>query len=159
MKLFGTEHARTGDQADLNALPQSGRDGGSESSLALPRADTRATRDSEGTAVDNAAHSPTRDDALVDFLRDIRHHLDELIFADDEVKDKHVDRVSRRVMDRENFSRDNRERVETSQAFKEFLCENRLSLTGPCMPCAYVIDGVGEQICATCATSLPDSKQ
>ncbi|KAG0662125.1 hypothetical protein C6P46_003518 [Rhodotorula mucilaginosa] len=124
IKVFQPQHAKELQHADIDVLPQAEKDGGSGSSLSLPRAETGKTRDSDGTVI------PAREDddrhdhherAVLSLLRDVRRHLDHLIVSDDDVKDEHVDRVARRVMDREQFSRENREHVENDRSMKEFL--------------------------------------
>ncbi|BGP25086.1 potassium channel subfamily K, other eukaryote [Rhodotorula toruloides] len=59
---------------------------------------------------------------FLDLLGDTKRHLDHLIVSDSDAKDKQVNRVVRSLMQKENFSRANWERVEKNQDFKEFLC-------------------------------------
>ncbi|GAA5935815.1 hypothetical protein JCM3775_007337 [Rhodotorula graminis] len=60
-------------------------------------------------------------DKMLELLRLTRQHLDRLILADGDEKDEHLDRVVRKVMDNEGFSRRNREHVENDNSFKEFI--------------------------------------
>lgn len=160
IKVFQPQHAKELQHADIDVLPQAEKDGGSGSSLSLPRAETGKTRDSDGTVI------PAREDddrhdhherAVLSLLRDVRRHLDHLIVSDDDVKDEHVDRVARRVMgeggcsntlcrrkantddlritDREQFSRENREHVENDRSMKEFLCQSIRSSWRTCNMC------------------------
>ncbi|GAA5843546.1 hypothetical protein JCM9279_000788 [Rhodotorula babjevae] len=58
---------------------------------------------------------------MLELLQLTRQHLDRLILADGDEKDEHLDRVVRKVMDNEGFSRRNREHVENDNSFKEFI--------------------------------------
>ncbi|GAA5896777.1 hypothetical protein JCM8208_007085 [Rhodotorula glutinis] len=60
-------------------------------------------------------------DKMLELLQLTRQHLDRLILADGDEKDEHLDRVVRKVMDNEGFSRRNREHVENDNSFKEFI--------------------------------------
>ncbi|GAA6048621.1 hypothetical protein JCM3770_002061 [Rhodotorula araucariae] len=74
--------------------------------------------------VPNAADAEGGGDAkgkLLTLLTRTRQHLDHLILADGDAKSEHVDRVVRRVMEDEGFSRRNREHVENDENFKEFI--------------------------------------
>ncbi|GAA5983873.1 hypothetical protein JCM10908_005958 [Rhodotorula pacifica] len=122
IKVFDSQRAEELAKADLEALPRADGDAGSGSSLSLPRADTGKTRESDETAVAHREHDERHQErAVLSLLQDVRRHLDHLIVSDDDVRDEHVDRVTRRVMDKENFSRENREHVENDRGMKDFL--------------------------------------
>ncbi|GAA5864245.1 hypothetical protein JCM3774_001268 [Rhodotorula dairenensis] len=122
IKVFQPQHAEELQQADLDALPRADKDAGSSSSLSLPRADTGKTREAGDVVVPvSECDDRHHERAILSLLRDVRRHIDHLIVADDEIKDEHVDRIARRVMDQEQFSRENREHVENDRSMKEFL--------------------------------------
>ncbi|GAA5863027.1 hypothetical protein JCM8547_003660 [Rhodosporidiobolus lusitaniae] len=108
-------HKQDLDHAELQALPGPPSPTSSRQSLTVHPDEAVKRKKEEKPKEADIGHE------LIALLEDAREHLDHLIVSDGDAKTTHVDSVVRRLMDKENFDRRNREEVENDSNFKQFL--------------------------------------